>query len=63
VLLNHVNSVDYVLRRSLHLPIAGFTSIRTLRSASSASIISPASIKDGLTSAYFHDAGTAAGLG
>jgi hypothetical protein len=44
-------------------PIAGFTSIRTLRSASSASMISPASIKDGLASAYFHDAGTAVGLG
>jgi hypothetical protein len=45
------------------LPIAGFTSIRTLRSASSASTTSPASISSGLTSLYFHTAVVALGFG
>jgi hypothetical protein len=41
----------------------GFTSIKTRRSASSASTISPASIKSGLTSSYFHTAVVAFGFG
>ena len=45
------------------LPIEGFTSMRTLRSASSASITSPASINSGLTSLYFHTAVVALGFG
>jgi hypothetical protein len=45
------------------LPIAGFTSISTLRSASSASTTSPASISNGLTSLYFHTAVVALGFG
>lgn len=45
------------------LPIPGFTSIRTLRSASSASTTSPASINSGLTSVYFHTAVVALGFG
>jgi hypothetical protein len=37
-----------------YIPISGLTNIRTLRSASSASTISPACMSSGLTSAYFH---------
>jgi len=47
----------------LVLPIEGFTSMRTLRSASSASTTSPASINSGLTSLYFHKAVVALGFG
>jgi hypothetical protein len=45
------------------LLIEGFTSMRTLRSASSASTTSPASINNGLTSLYLHTADVALGFG
>lgn len=46
-----------------YVPMPGFTSIKTRRSASSASTISPASINSGLTSSYFHTAVVAFGFG
>ena len=47
----------------LHGPNLGFTNIKTRRSASSAATISPASIRRGRSSPYFHRRGTVDGFG
>lgn len=54
--LEEYKPLNNIMDKLVVLPIEGFTSIRTLRSASSASTTSPASINSGLTSLYFHTA-------